>query len=239
MKKGICSLGVRAAFAIIFLALCVLSGAGCAAGVGSVLNLRTELNRNKEAGTTGEITGQTDKILVMSAEEGSEGGDDKEYARSGREESETKNESESETIAVYLCGYVNSPGVCFLEKGARLFEAVEAAGGLSEGASEWRVNLAAEVNDGSMVYIPGSGEDDALKQDQALLAASGGTGGKVNLNTAGKTELMNLPGIGEAKAEAIIEYRDREGHFTAPEDIMKVPGIKEGAFEKLREYISV
>jgi competence protein ComEA len=61
----------------------------------------------------------------------------------------------------------------------------------------------------------------------------------ININLAGKEELMNLPGIGEAKAASIIEYRSANGHFQTIEELMKIPGIKEGLFNKVSSYITV
>ena len=149
---------------------------------------------------------------------------------------ENEDKTEPETIAVYVCGYVNEAGVCFLPEGARLYQAVEAAGGFSAEAACERVNLAARVADGCRVYIPGL-QEEAVPGELEVMGSP--AGGRVNINTAGKAELMNLPGVGESKAEAIISYRRDNGKFTAPEDIMKVPGIKDKAFEKLREYIGV
>ena len=61
----------------------------------------------------------------------------------------------------------------------------------------------------------------------------------VNLNTAGLAELMSLPGIGEAKASEIVEYREKHGFFRSTEEIMNVPGIKDGLYEKIKAYVTI
>ena len=142
-----------------------------------------------------------------------------------------------ETIAVYVCGAVAEAGVCFLDTGARLYEAVEAAGGFLEGADRERINLAAKVTDGCRVYIPD--REDGQVPEIVDVCSTGSQNGMVNINTADKAALMTLPGIGESKAEEIIRFRESIGIFTAPEDIMKVPGIKEKAFEKIRVRITI
>ena len=150
-------------------------------------------------------------------------------------------------IVVHVCGEVKNPGVFELPEGSRLVDAVELAGGFTEEAADSYLNLAAVLSDGEQVRVPDREEADfaaagMLLQDAGNLsrgAEPSGTGGKVNLNTASKEALMTLPGIGEAKAEAVIRYREEHGGFQKTEDIMKVPGIKQSAFEKIREKITV
>ena len=138
---------------------------------------------------------------------------------------------EPEKIYVYVCGQVNNPGVVCLSGDARIYQAIEAAGGLTDMAAEGLVNQAELLVDGQMVYVPMLGEDYTV-------AATEGDS-KVNINTASKDELMTLPGIGESKASDIINYRDSAGGFQTIEDIMQISGIKEAAFEKIKDYIKV
>ena len=142
-------------------------------------------------------------------------------------------EEEEELIYVYVCGQVNNPGIVALKKGARVFEAVEGAGGITENGNPAAVNQAKLVEDGQMIYIPMMGEDytteGADTQGDKL----------VNINTALVSELTTLPGIGESRANDIIAYRDSNGGFKAIEDIMNVPGIKEAAFNRIKDYIKV
>lgn len=145
-----------------------------------------------------------------------------------------KEEATSETYFVYVCGEVLSPGVYELPKNARIFEAVEAAGGMKDTASERAVNLAEPITDGLQIYVPSKEEAQVLIEQQQEKEA-----GLININTASSSELQTLPGIGESRAEAILDYREKNGGFTTIEDIMNVSGIKTSLFEKIKEYITV
>ena len=134
-------------------------------------------------------------------------------------------------IYVYVCGQVKSPGVVCLSMDARVYQAIEAAGGLTDEAAEGMINQAELLVDGQMVYVPMEGGDYTVDVSQG--------DGKININTASKDELMTLPGIGESRAEDIIAYRDGIGSFQTIEDIMQVSGIKESAFAKIQNYIKV
>lgn len=135
---------------------------------------------------------------------------------------------------VHVCGEVRRPGVYQMKEGQRLYEAVEQAGGFTEMAAPDYLNLAEPVWDGMQVLVP------SVQQIQEGWQTQGGSNtGKVNLNTATREELMRLRGIGEARAEAIIQYRQEKGRFSAIEEIMKVSGIKEAAFEKIKDDITV
>lgn len=143
-----------------------------------------------------------------------------------------------ETIFVDVCGAVTNPGVYELEADSRVFQAIEAAGGFLESAACEYVNRAESLKDGQQVYIPT--RDEAERQEIPVMQQAGQQQDtKVNLNTAGKEELMTLTGIGESKAEAIIAYREDNGGFTVKEDILNVQGIKEGTYEKIKEDIVV
>ena len=162
-----------------------------------------------------------------------------------------------EHIFVYVCGAVNTPGVYELEAGARLYEAIARAGGVREDGAEESINQAQAVSDGERLYIP---TDEEVRQglDAYLLSGSAGgdaaagsqsavpggpsgssAGGKVNINTASREELKTLNGIGDTRAGSIIVYRESNGPFGSIEDLMKVEGIKEGVFNKLKDDITV
>lgn len=135
-------------------------------------------------------------------------------------------------VYVYVCGAVASPGVYEVYEGARVFDAIEKAGGQTEEAALEALNLALPVKDGSKIYVPKAGEADPAVENSA-----GST--LVNINRADAAELMRLPGIGEAKAGQIIAYREKNGGFSSIEDLKRVPGIKAGVFEPIAELITV
>ena len=150
-----------------------------------------------------------------------------------------------ETVVVYVCGAVNQPGIYTLNAGSRLHEAVTLAGGFSKEAAPAYHNLARTVTDGERIYILSYEETKALTTEQQVTGETGKDNsaltetGLININTATAEQLMELPGIGEAKAAAILEYRAGIGQFTAQEEIMKVSGIGEAMFEKIKDKIMV
>lgn len=157
------------------------------------------------------------------------------------ETAQEERDVEETPVCVYICGEVVHPGVYELPSGSRLYEAVNLAGGLTEEAEEAALNQAETVSDGQMIYVPGTQEaaSSTVKEASGSAAAQGRGQGRVNINTADLAELMTLNGVGESRAESIIAYREQNGGFKAVEDIMKVTGIKEGLYEKIREQIAV
>ena len=149
-------------------------------------------------------------------------------------ETETTGEEKAASIWVYVCGEVRDPGVYELPEGSRITDAVEAAGGMTGDAAETYLNLAETVSDGQKIEVPSVEMAQTLEE-----AAAEGTSGFVNLNRATEAELMTLSGIGESKAKEIIRYRESKGGFQKPEDLMNIPGIKEGVFNKIRDQITV
>lgn len=156
-------------------------------------------------------------------------------------------EPSSEALCyVYVCGEVQDPGVYQLAEGARIFEAVALAGGFTEDAAQNWLNLADTVSDGMKLEVPSKTQ---VTEEAWLKRAAGNTGNgsaqaesstaRVNINTASREELMTLKGIGASRADDIIRYREENGGFPAIEDIMKVPGIKNAAFQKIKENITV
>ena len=160
-------------------------------------------------------------------------------------EPSSKDHKEAEELVVYVCGAVNEPGICVLAPGSRLYEAVTMAGGFSAEAVPAYHNLARDIMDGERIYILSTEEIKALSVEQQVAGENGeanssetGTG-QINLNTATTEQLMELPGIGEAKAAAIISYRTKAGAFADIEEIMNVNGIGEAMFEKIKDKITV
>lgn len=158
---------------------------------------------------------------------------------------------ENAAIVVHVCGAVVSPGVYMLDGGSRVYEAIDAAGGFSEDAAKDYLNQADMVPDGSRLYVPSIAEitedvehaANTLPETYGVKApdniANSSNSTKVNLNTATKEELMSLRGVGESKANAIIEYRTSVGPFRTIEDVMNITGIKEGMFNKIKDNITV
>lgn len=173
----------------------------------------------------------------------------------------------AESICVHICGAVVSPGVYEMPGGSRFYEAVEIAGGFAEDACRDYLNMAAPLADGSRLEIPTVGEIQEREEKHRGAAAgaagegidgkeynyytvpegrteesgSGGasSGGLVNINTADMEGLCALPGVGEGRAKAIIEYREKQGGFQKKEDIMQVSGIGEKMYARMEEYLTV
>ena len=141
-------------------------------------------------------------------------------------------------IYVHVFGAVADPGLYVLRQGARVVDAIAAAGGLVDGADEDAVNLARPVSDGEQLEVPLLGAGPADGPEGASAAADPGDG-RVNLHTAGEAELDTLPRIGPAMARRIIEWRDANGRFTSVEDLLAVPGIGDKMLESLRELVTL
>lgn len=144
--------------------------------------------------------------------------------------------SENTVIYVHVCGAVEKPDVYELPADSRVYEAVKAAGGFTEDADENYVNQAQTLSDGMKLVIP------TREQTEAFISAGADNSvsdGRININTASEAELCNIPGIGAARAAAIIAYRQEKGGFSSIEDIMNVSGIKEATYEKIKNSIKI
>ena len=164
-------------------------------------------------------------------------------AKESDEESNTETTlPEGDIIVVDVAGAVVSPSVVQLHEGNRVQDAIDAASGLAGDADVTSVNRAAKLVDGQQVYVPHEGEDISTR---ASGSASGGassvTSGSplVNINLATVEELDTLPGIGPSTAQSIVDDREANGPFASPEDLMRVSGIGEKKFEKLKASICV
>lgn len=181
------------------------------------------------------------------------------------------------TLFVQVAGAVKSPGVYELAQGARVFEAIELAGGLKKDADDVNLNQASPLVDGEKIYVyrvgeleevGASGNGDGLADSGigssggadgalsgggnagavagggvsgAVTSGSSGTSadGRVNINTAGVEDLKTLSGIGDAKAQAIISYREANGGFQSVDELTKVDGIGDATLQKLKDYITI
>lgn len=142
-------------------------------------------------------------------------------------------------VIVDVKGAVSTPGLYETKEGDRVLDAIALAGGLLEIADEKQINLAQKVFDEMVIYVPEKGESDEGFPSIMGGSADGRSDGKVNINRADSSELETLPGIGPAKAQAIVDYREQQGPFKKVEDIQNVSGIGEKTFEKLEDSISV
>ncbi len=185
--------------------------------------------------TVYEISSSADELSSVISEESSRETDEAQAQTEKADESDSANDDDK-TIYVYICGAVKNPGVYELPMESRLFQAIEAAGGLLENADERSVNQAQILTDGQEIIVYELGEE-IPSSDNAVSDTSGN--GKININTADKDALMELPGIGESRADEIINYRNEHGRFDSIEDIMNISGIKEKMFEKIKDYIEV
>ena len=139
-------------------------------------------------------------------------------------------------IFVDIKGAVNNPGVYQMKSGDRVKDALDAAGGLTDEADSQKVNLAQRVEDQMVIVVPKVGEE-VTEIPAGVTSKEAAKDGKVNINTATVEELKTLKGVGEKKAEAIIEYRKKNGSFQTKEDLMKVRGIGKKLFESFQERI--
>ena len=149
-----------------------------------------------------------------------------------------------EKIMVDVKGAVRLPGVYELTTDDRVIDAIERAGGYLEEAQSTAVNHAQKLQDEMVIYIPIAGEeiDSSFANGQVVSSpsTSGDTSGdKVDLNSADETALTTLPGIGAAKAQAIIAYREENGTFKTIEELKNISGIGDKTFEKLKDSIVV
>lgn len=156
--------------------------------------------------------------------------------------------STTDRLTVHVVGAVRKPGLVRLPTGARVADAIKAAGGLLDGAVPGRLNLAQRLQDGEQVYVSDSSE----RPSEVVAAGAGdgsGTGSEpggttgstsqVDLNTATQAELEALPGVGPATAQAILAWRRDHGRFTRVEELQEVDGIGPKTFSRLAPLVTV
>ena len=218
-----------------------------------------DTDQNREAETN---AGNTDQNREVESNAGDTDQNRKAEPSAGstdRTELSDASSEETKTLVVHICGAVSAPGVYELPAGSRIIDAVEAGGGFLPEAEEACCNLAEEIVDGCQIYIMTKSEScaDGQAEKKAGIQTSPDSdmqttdrnvrsnsapaleNGLVNLNTADVAALMTLPGIGESRAKAIISYREQHGAFAKIEDIMKISGIKQAAFSKIKDKITV
>lgn len=154
-------------------------------------------------------------------------------------------EEKVELIKVYITGEVKHQGVIELEEGSRIEDAINIAGGITEEANLDNVNLAYIIEDGQKIYIPNKSETES----EIISTENGGnvifesygkaSSGKININTANIQTLCEIPGVGEALAQRIIDYREQNGKFKTIEDLKNVSGIGDKKLESIVNYVIV
>lgn len=277
----------------VVIAVCII-GAVCSAGSGvevessGVYRSGEDILGEKETLPARDVQGEKEDLTAAFSSEPSEaaGGVSAGVSSSAPEEGSSGAGKTAPLICVFVSGAVEKEGVYRLPEGARVYQAVEAAGGFRADADTSYVNLALILGDEDVIRIPAkeessadaegsstaegsSGGKEENSQSSGKLSGSGkstegvntesfgvihrgdsgtgtkgdtkggsGSGGLININTASREELMTLPGIGESKADAILEYRKTNGGFGTKEEIMNITGIKEGVYSKIEDKIT-
>jgi competence protein ComEA len=139
---------------------------------------------------------------------------------------------------VYVSGAVKIPGVVVLPAGSRVQNAISEAGGVTDNADLQQLNLAAVVNDGQKIVVPGFNENIPASTTDAI-SDSAVNDLQINLNQASQKEFEALPGIGEEKAKAIILERQKRGKFSSIDDLIEIPGITQNIINQIRPYIVI
>ena len=139
-------------------------------------------------------------------------------------------------VLVDVAGWVRRPGVYEFTEGARVIDAIDAAGGARSGAVLEALNLAAPLTDGTQILVPREGQEGVAP---APVTGGAVAGGLVNVNSAIATELEELPGIGEVIAQRIIDYRTENGPFPTVDALLDVSGIGPATLEEIRDQVTV
>ncbi|VBB06110.1 helix-hairpin-helix motif [Lucifera butyrica] len=139
-------------------------------------------------------------------------------------------------VVVYVSGAVNKPGVFKITSGARTLDAINMAGGMAPGADSGKVNMAQPVKDGMQIHVPGALVAQTINTNAGNQSRNDA---RININTAEKAALDNLPGIGPSLAERIVKYRQANGAFGELTDLKKVPGIGDAKYNRLKDKITL
>jgi len=137
------------------------------------------------------------------------------------------------TITIEVAGAVAEPGIYEVPVRSRVIDGIEAAGGIQADADLSGINQVAFLMDGQKVTVPFEAGGAAVEQAQSIVT------GLLNINTATVDELIELPGIGEVRAQAIVDYRNQNGPFTSVDGLLAVEGISESVVDELRPLVTV
>lgn len=190
-------------------------------------------------GESDGVTFERDATSVERADTGSAGASD-----DGDPSSGSKKAIAASEVYVDVDGAVVTPGVYRLREGARVAQAIDAAGGLTPEADVAGLNRASKVVDGQKIYVPHVGEQQTVDVVAGSGPGEASAGASVasdlvNINTANASELQTLSGIGPSMAQSIIDERTQNGPFTSIDDLMRVSGIGEKKFAKIKDCICV
>jgi competence protein ComEA len=160
---------------------------------------------------------------------------------------EVKEEIKETTLMIDIKGEVNNPGCYQVESDRRVKDVIDLAGGLTNDASTDGINLSAKLYDEMVIVIDKKEEVQKIETDTRVVTtkktetkeSSAPSNGKISINKASAKELTSLPGIGDAKAKSIVEYRTTNGPFQSIEDIKKVKGIGDSIFAKIKDNITL
>ncbi|MBO3443245.1 helix-hairpin-helix domain-containing protein [Clostridium sp. CCUG 7971] len=147
----------------------------------------------------------------------------------------------NKVATIYISGEVNSPGVVTIDSDKRLSDAIDKLGGLTKEADFNRINLAMKIEDEKHYIIPKIGEELEFNNEESntMKSFENKDSNKININTATVQELDSLPGVGEATANKILNYRQENGTFKSIEEIKNVNGIGEKKYEDLKDAICI
>ena len=205
-----------------------------------------------------EILDSTEISCVSESEKGRELKEARQLVEDAHSDVQTTQRATKEKVPIYICGAIKTPGVYYVWNDAIVNEVIECAGGMTEEADQRRINLARPIQAYEKIVVPIVGEEiDKLEDSyenrerietietipnkasiESRLSTSKEEAGLININTATKEELMRLNGIGAAKAEAIIQYRQENGGFDTMDEMMQISGIGEKTFEKIKQFIT-
>jgi len=177
-------------------------------------------------------------VLLFSRDDGAEAVEPFPVQEFTEESEETPAEPLDASIFVEVKGAVKHPGVFEVPKDARVKNVLEMAQPDAD-ADLLTVNQSMKLADEMVIYVPKEGETGEFDPAAGFGSATDAESDTININTAGIPELTTLNGIGEKKAQLIIDHREESGLFMAPEDLMNVPGIGEKTFESLKPYITI
>ena len=158
------------------------------------------------------------------------------------EENIIKEEVIDRKIIIDIKGEVNKPGIYEMNENDRIMDAIKISGGITDKADTSNINLSEKLKDEMLIIVPSIEEKNEIVEETKksnIITTKEIKDSKISINTANVSELMKINGIGQSKAQAIVDYRNTNGLFNDIKDITKVSGIGNSTFEKIKEYIKI